>query len=290
MTRVFENRITSAGRQAMQDLIDHVAQSLGQTIETHGLESVEAEKLVLSLAAMYHRIEKYDKAEALVRDYVARNRKFHGNNSEEVACGLLFLSLTYPLMDRTEEAHEVQEEYGQVQDPTIPGLQIMLEALYELATSYQGQNDPKSRQRAFLTALVTLSWLVTVYEKDSPPDFMERHCQVFRSFGFRGYSWEWLVRRCNIFHNDVLGLISVLDEERMFVLDPTASKEAPVAYNVPIRFEWDDGAIGRGYEIAGVREEHWKTSEGFSNKFPVIMAEGELSMRVDAFWRRAAAA
>jgi len=79
---------------------------------------------------------------------------------------------------------------------------------------------------------------------------------------------------CDRLHNDFAGLISVLLEERLIHFEPE---------------EWHDVRDGdsereyivKGYEISGIKSEHWLAPEGFSDQFPVSVAEGELSMRVE---------
>jgi len=278
MTRLWANRITEAGRTAIEDLIDQVAQDLNQTIETHGEDSIEAAPQRLILASMYYVMEEYGKALPLIQSYLTVCKANLGPTSDEVMCGLGLLSNTLMGADRPEEAFSVIEEiavavkqvgHPQVRDTLLDGLKI-------LAEKYQRGDDPKSLQRAFVLALMTLSWCVTVYGKGNPiyDEHFPHMRTVFEDFRFRGHIWEWLVRRAHQTDNDFVGLISVLMDEGMF---PTGEREANDSHET----DSDAARIVKGYEIAGIKQEHWESSEGFSKAFPVIVAVGELSLRVE---------
>ncbi len=277
MIRLFANRVTDAGREAIQDLIDQVAQDLNQTIETHGEDSLEAARQRLILASMHYTLEEYEDALPLIQSYLSVCRARLEPNSEEFFCGLSLLSNTLMGADRPEEAFSVIEEiantverfgYQQGRDPLLDGLK-------ELAEKYQPGDDPTSVQRAFVLELMILSWCVTVYRSGNPVygEYLPIMKSVFENYGFNEHLWPWLVRRSHQTDNDFVGLVSVLMEEGMFPSKPTAKH--------PSETVGENDVLLKGYEISGFRNKHWTSDEGFSKAFPVIVADGELSLRVE---------
>ena len=97
---------------------------------------------------------------------------------------------------------------------------------------------------------------------------------IFESWGFKDDVLAWLMRRCNRMVNDFTGLISVLFEEGMLpseIRKPTMSVE----------IDPDKESALRDDKTVEVRKEHWESSDAFSKTFPVSVAEGELSLRVE---------
>ena len=158
----------------------------------------------------------------------------------------------------------------------FPPVEPMLEALCRLLDKLPDNPKSENAQLAFVLGLHTLSWLATYCPIQSPsfPVFVERLRPVFELRGFRGDAWEWLKRRCNRLNNHTVGLISVLLEERLVNLAPKESNDSH-------KSDPDDDSFMRGHAISGIKQEHWTSPEGFSKGFPVVVAEGELSLRVE---------
>jgi hypothetical protein len=277
MSRLFANQITDSGREAIQDLIDQVSQDLNPIIKTHGEDSLEAARQRMILASMHYTMEEYEDALPLLRSYLTICRARLAPTSDEVFHGLSLLSNTLMGAGRPEEAFSIIEEiadtvkqfgYQQSRDPLLDGLK-------ELAEKYQPGDDPTSVQRTFVLALMILSWCVTVYGSRSPiyREYLPIMRSVFENFGFTEHLWGWLVKRAHQTDNDFVGLVSVLMEEEMFPSGPTAKR--------PSETVGEGDLLLKGYEISGFRDKHWTSDEGFSKAFPVIVAEGELSLRVE---------
>ncbi|MFC1836413.1 hypothetical protein ACFL2Q_17105 [Thermodesulfobacteriota bacterium] len=106
------------------------------------------------------------------------------------------------------------------------------------------------------------------------PCIDKRFRAVFKRWGFTNDVWEWLLRRSNRRNNDFVGLISVLLEEGMF---PPETKES----NPSCESDIEGKDVPKSYEIVWVENEHSESFEGFSKAFPAIVAEGDLSLRVE---------
>jgi hypothetical protein len=276
MPRLFESRITPAGRAAIEDLTYYVAQSQTQTMKAQGDKSIDAGKYQWMPTLLYFLSGEYEKSLSLAHGYVSQCEKIHGDNSREVAYGLFLQSLNYSALGKTEECAATNQRHesirGQIGDTPIP--ELMMEALYDLAVIYQRQDDPRTVQRCFLTALATLRLLVIVYTKDRPADLMERLFQLFQSLGFPADGWKWLIRRCRLTYTDFFGLVSVLIDEGMFPPGIRGLDDVP-------KSDLDEGSVKNEYEIVSTVEGDWKLCGGFSPMFPISVADGELSMRVE---------
>ena len=243
METLFENRITEAGKQAIQEAIDYVAQEWKQVIEAHGEASPEAARLLLAFISIDQIIEPRKDAHTDIERYLAISEKVYGPDSLEAANGLLILGWSHAGLGRDEDAKLAMDRALSLPEGkrAFPPIEPMLEVLCRLLDKLQ--DDPNSRvvRLPLVLGVHTLSWLVTYCPKQSPsfPVFTERLLPVLESQGFTGDTWEWLLRRCHRGNNDFVGLISTLIEEGM----------------VP--------------------------SEDFSKAFPLTVAEGELSLRVE---------
>jgi hypothetical protein len=203
------------------------------------------------------------------------SEKIQGDNAQELACGLAVLKLIYTDMERPEEAASIDERFASIRDQIgdVPISRTMIEALYDLAVVHQGQDDPKSNQRAFLTGMTGLSLLVLVHNSFEQPELMDRFYRLFQSLGFPPNGWGWLTRRCDFRATDPVGLVSVLIDEGMF---PSETNELPdLSQSDPI-----EGQSAKDYSINRLIEQSWMSS-GFSEDFPMSVADGELSMRVE---------
>lgn len=220
MSRNLAHRITETGRRAIRDLMDRVAQDLDLAIETHGEDSLEVAEQRLILASIHCTMEEYEKALPILKSYLTICKAKLEPTSDEVFCGLNLLSNTFMGADRPEEAFSVLEEatgavaqlvYQQRRDPLLDGLK-------GLADKYRFRNDSASGQRAFVLAVMMLSWCVTVYRTGHPvfAAYYPLMNSIFEKFGFGEWKWEWLVNHASQTHNDFVGLVSVLMEEGMF--------------------------------------------------------------------------
>jgi hypothetical protein len=229
MTRLFANRVTKAGREAIHDLIDQVAQGLNQTAKTHGEDSLEAAQQRLILASVHFLMEQYGEALPLVQSYVTTYKTNLGPTAEELICGLGLLSNTLMVLDRPEEALSTVGEVGAlVSRVGRSGRDPLLSGLRKLAEKYQSAADPASLQRAFILALMALSWCVTVSERGNPvyEGYLPHIRALFDDFRFRVDTWEWLLRRAELTHNDFVGLVSVLIGEGRFPIGARKARDS----------------------------------------------------------------
>jgi hypothetical protein len=218
---------------------------------------------------------EYEKALSLGQAYLAANQEIHADNVEEVGCGLAVLKLIYTHMTLPEEAASVDERFESIRDQIgdVPIFRRMIDAFYDLAVAYQGQDDPRNDQRAFLSAFAALALSVSVYKRLLPPELMGRLFVFFQDLGFPRNRWGWLTRRANFLHTDFVGLVSVLIEEGLF---PSGTTELPYLSEP----ESADGKLGKNYEIARMLQQSWMSS-GFTEDIAISLAEGELSTRVE---------
>ena len=274
MKRLFGDRITEAGRDAIRDLIDQVAQQMNQIMKNQGEDSQHR----LILASISFLMEDYERALPFAQSFVAACKTKLQPPDSELRCGFGLLANIFMALEQPEEAQSAIKEVAQVakqqsgasrlEDPLFDGLIL-------LAETYQQSDDPASVRRTFLFYLMALSWCVTVSERDSPVfnKYVSRLRPVFENFGFSEHRWAWLVRRADHIDNHFVGLVSVLIEEGMLPSKLTMKRSSQSVAEGDVRL--------RGYEISGFKEEHWQSDEGFSKAFPVSVAEGELSLRVE---------
>ena len=271
MKRLFEDRITEAGRDIIRVLIDHVAQEMDQTVKNHGGDNLKGAPYQLILASMHFLVGMYRKALPFAQSYVAACTTKLRPSDSELRCGFGLLANIFMALERLEQAQSAIKEVAQVEKRQIEASRLkdpLFDGLIQLAETYQQSNDPASVQRAFLFYLMALSWCVTVSEHDSPifNKYVSQLRSVFENFGFNEHLWPWLVRRADHIDNHFLGLVSVLLEEGMLPPKPTmkCSPQPLPEDDVPLK----------GYEISGLREEHWTSDEGFSKAFPVMRGRG----------------
>ena len=243
MSILFEDKITPAGKQEIQDVIDFVAVKLKEAIEAHGEDSPEAAQLLLAFISIDQIAEPREDAHAGIERYLAISEKIYGPDSVETANGLLILGWSHLGLEREEEGRVAMGRALSLPEGkrAFPPIEPMLEVLCEIVDKFQNDPKPEHTRLPFVLGVLTLGWLVTYWPKQSPsfPVFAERLRPALQSRGFTGDTWEWLLRRCHRGNNDFVGLISTLIEEGM----------------VP--------------------------SEDFSKAFPLTVAEGELSLRVE---------
>lgn len=277
MSMLFENRITDEAMQAIQDLTAYVADELQQMIDAYGEESPEAAECFLVLIAIEQIIAPNEEAHARIDRYLTVAEQIYGLDSIEVANGFLLLGWSQAGLGREEEAGLAIKRSSSLPDGKRewPPVDPMLEAMCKFLGRLQSNPDAQSVQHAFVLALHTLSWLVTMCPMNAPAfsECMDRIRPVFESWGFRGDLWEWLMRRCCRAENHFVGLLSVLMEEGMFPPKESSADGSPKRE--------PGNLIIKGYEIVGMTREHWQSPEGFSGHFPAIAAEGDLSLRVE---------
>ncbi len=93
--------------------------------------------------------------------------------------------------------------------------------------------------------------------------FSEAYSPGFRVAGIQGDTWHWLMRRCNRGENHFVGLISVLLEGTASILESPQDEIGS-----------DRDSFMRGYEISGIKQEHWTSDGGFTKAFPVHSCRG----------------
>ncbi|MBI5249608.1 MAG: hypothetical protein HY912_08945 [Desulfomonile tiedjei] len=243
MSILFEDRITPAGKQAIQYVIDFIAVKLKEAIEAHGEDSPEAAQLLLAFISIDQIAEPREDAHAGIERYLAMSEKIYGPDSVETANGFLILGWSHLGLERKEEGRVTMGRALSLPEGkrAFPPIEPMLEVLCEILDKFQNDPKPEHTGLPLVLGVLTLSWLVTYCSRQSPPFpvFTERLRPVLESRGFAGDTWEWLMRRCNRADNHLVGLISILIEEGM----------------VP--------------------------PEDSSKEFPLTVAEGELSLRVE---------
>jgi hypothetical protein len=223
-------------------------------------------------------MEPNEASHARIYRYLDLSGKIYGRQSVETANGFLILGWSHAGLGRDEEMG-----LAMGQALSLPKgkrdffpVEPMLEALCQLLDRLQDDPNSKFVRLPLVLGVHTLSWLVTYCPIQSPSFqvFVERLRPVFESRGFRGDTWEWLMRRCNRLNNHTVGLISVLFEERLVNVAPKESNDSH-------KSDRDENSFVRGYAISGIKQEHWTSPEGFSKSFPLMVAEGELSLRVE---------
>lgn len=234
MSKLFENKITEAGRQAMTDLTDHVAQVWSQTIKTHGSDSIEAAYDGLILASIYYVIGEHKRADPLIRNYIYVAEETHGLISDEVLCGLILLSNNCAGWGRLEDSISSLEQVKFVRERRSLRRDCILKGLYDFAERCRCATEPGSNQRGFILSLLALSWCVR-YPSDHTYDpiipevkvaglhdvyaqYIPRIGNIFQSYGFVDDYWPWLIRHCNNNLHDLVGLISVLLGKRLILV------------------------------------------------------------------------
>ena len=167
MFRLFEDRVTPAGKALIGEVANQVAQDLEAAKQSHGEDSVEALQKCLVLASMYYLMQEYEKADPLIRSYVSASEERHGEYSNQVRCGLILLSNNCIGWGRLEDSRSVLEHVKFVSQrcPSFADDPV-LEGLYDLAVRYQSANDPTNEQRRFILCLMALSWCVR-YQSDT---------------------------------------------------------------------------------------------------------------------------
>ena len=278
MTILFENRITEDGKHEIGKLRDHIARELDKVTQIDGQNSKESTQHLLAFNSVDQIMEPREEAHASIQRYLALSKELYGLHSIEVANGFLLLGWSHAGLGRDEEAGLAMDQAFSLPEGKrdFPPVEPMLEALCRLLDNLQKNPKPENARLAFVLGVHTLSWLVTYCPIQSPsfPVFVERLRPVFESRGFRGDTWEWLMRRCNRLNNHTVGLISVLLEERLVNVAPKESNDSH-------KSDRDENSFVRGYAISGIKQEHWTSPEGFSHSFPLMVAEGELSLRVE---------
>src|SRR5271157_540226 len=229
MLRIFENRVTPAGKALIDDLVIQVTQDLEAGKQSHGEDSVEVAQQGLLLAYMYYLMREYEKADRLIRSYVSANEERHGEYSNKVRCGLILLSNNCIGWGRLEDARSVLERL-KIVSRRCPSFadDPVLEGLYDLAVRCQKADDPKNDQRRFILCLMALSWCVR-YQSDTRvyAKFAPLLKAVFEPYGFVEDHWEWLFKSCKHNLHNLVGLISILLEKQILPLDaqlPFAAK------------------------------------------------------------------
>ena len=224
MSRFFEDWKTEAERPAMKDLIDQVELDLKQTIETQGPRSIEAARLGLILATIHFVMGEYRNADPLIRNYIFAAEEKFGLNSNEVLSGLILLSNNCVRWERSEESRFVLDRVKSVAERCSQWRDPLLEGLYDLAVGCQNADGPTNEQRGFILSLLALSWCIRhqsdthVYEQFAP-----RLKSFFEPYGFVGDRWQWLISHCNHNLHDLVGLISILLEKRIFPIEAEPS-------------------------------------------------------------------
>jgi hypothetical protein len=231
MARLFDNNVAEAGRRAMADLTDHVAQVWNQTMNTHGSDSIEAAYDGLILASIYYVIGEHKRADPLIRNYIYVAEETYGLHSDQVFCGLILLSNNCIGWGKLEDFRSALERVKFVQERCSLRRDSILEGLYDFAERCRCAEEPMSKRRGFILSILALSWCVR-YPSDHNyreipevriaglHDIYSRHVSqvraVFESYGFVGEGWEWLIRHCNNNLSDLVGLISIFEERQLF--------------------------------------------------------------------------
>ena len=235
MSRLFEDWGAEAERPAWKDLIDQVELDLKQTAETHGEDSIEGAGLSLILGSIHFATRKYKNADPFIRNYIFTAEEKFGLESNEVLSGLILFANNCIGSGRVEESRFVLERVKFVAERCFEFRDPLLESLYKLAQDYQSENQPKSEQRSIILFLLALSWCVR-YPRDHnygnflPDVKVVGHHEIYAlhipqlkaildSYGFRKNYWEWLIRHCNNNLTDLVGLISILHDQRLIPIE-----------------------------------------------------------------------
>ena len=278
MKFVLDNWITEKGWQAIQDVKHYIQQLLDQVTTNHSEKSREAIEVLLALCSLNPIEGPSEDGHGSIQRYVALSEEIYGPNSIETANGYLLLGWSHIGLGRNEEAelslHRALTAPEGKRD--FPPIEPLLQVLWRLVDQLRDSPDPDDALRAFVLGVHTLSWLVTYCPPQSPSFalFLERLRPQFESRGYRNDVWEWMMRRCNRHNTLFIGFISVLLEENLVSLVQEESDDSAERFS-------DEDFLVKGYVISGLKRDHWASDEAFSKAFPVVVAEGELSLRVE---------
>lgn len=275
MPSLFESRRTEAGRAAIHDLINHITDHRSQIMTTWRGHSIDLNNWRWMAAFVHFLMGEHETALSLANRYLSESQEIPGDNAQAIANGHYLLMIINATSGRAKEerAAVFQEGYSIRGRYFVDMRSQMTVTLYALAVAYHRQDDPKSAQRAFLTALLAL-FLSSLAPEPTPTDLAKRLSHLFQSLGFLPNLCGWLIRRSCYVFTDFIGLVSVLIDEGLFPSGATESDELSTV-------EADEEMLATEYEIVVMEDSDWKLPEGFSKEFPASVADGELSMRVE---------
>ena len=162
MAKTFFAKRNSEGTEVTARTLARVGQLSKKTEKRHGQLSRKTLEASLLLAAMYSVVDDYEKAEPLLKRCIATAKKKLPQNSNALFWANSLLGEAYGAMNRIPEAFLIMNEAKSISstlDHSAPDM--VFEALWQLALSFEAKRDAESRQQGLAVALMALCWFVT---------------------------------------------------------------------------------------------------------------------------------
>ncbi len=213
MSKSFVCRRRPEATAVMMEVIDHCRGSVTRTEKKHGRDGLKTLQALLILAAMYHVLENYEKAEPLLKGHLSAAKRKSVPDSRETVWASTMLAEAYFKTNRIGDAMLITKEARALCGSVDPNRKDpLLSALLQLALSLGAGQDSESRMRGLAAALVALCWCVShgIHRAPADAQSLESLRHIFGSYGIEHETWEWALKHANLTKYDFLGLLSVL--------------------------------------------------------------------------------
>ena len=213
MAKTFFVKRTPEGTKVTANTLACALRHLKKTEKRHGQASRKTVEASLLLAAMYCVVEDYEEAEPLLKRCMATAKNRLPQNADALSWANALLAEAYGAMNRIPEAFLIMNEgksISRILDHSAPDM--MFEALWKLALSFEADHDAESRQRGFVAALMALCWFVTRGLNRSRAD-AHRQEDLRLHFSLDGIvldEWRWLIKHAHLTRYDFVGLLSIV--------------------------------------------------------------------------------
>ncbi len=243
MGRLYKHRKTEKGTRAYEQVLAHEKEELSRVQHEYGEDSLEAANHEMMVAALHYFMEAYDEAEPLWLRTLEFTKSRFGQSSAETFNALVCLMNNYvgqidkrldELLDTMEEVNMLQEKKQQDDGPFLTAEPIT-ESLYRRSKECLSSESDAALTAGFILALMAVSWFVTCFPlaKIVEGTMMMQLRELMESYGVDRGAWEFMVHRSDQNETDPIGLLCVLDEMEIFLLDALVSDhEYPVNNSV----------------------------------------------------------
>lgn len=213
MAKTFLVKRTPVGTKVVDKTLACVDKRLRKTEKRHSRMSRKTLEASLLLATMYSIVDGYEKAEPLLKRCIATAKKKLPQNSNALFWANSLLGEAYGAMKRIPEAFLTMNESKSISstlDHSAPDM--MFDALWQLALSFEAKRDAESRQQGLAVALMALCWFITrgLYRSRADAHGEEDLRLHFSSCGIVLDEWRWLVKHAHLTRYDFIGLLSIV--------------------------------------------------------------------------------